>query len=911
MNWGDIIKFKDFKDFNDSNNSNDFNLNLLMKHKLLLPLLMLLSATMFAYKQESININVNGQSRNMICYTPSTAKANMPLWIVTHGMNQDPEYQMGSDRLYELIDTAKFVVCYLRSDGSSWDIGGQKDLNFVRQTITEMKAKYGIDTNRVYWSGFSMGSMLIYHGIENGMADVITAFAPCSGIKFGEPWKNCKTPINLIHCHGNGDEVFPIGQYQPRDYAAHFATEVDQCKTYKKIENYRSPGGYDPGTKEVWTNGINGTEVEILMCENHGHWPSVNYTRETWNFCRRFSKLTPAQSYEKACAEAAKLLEQWEGDIEIFGSTANLKTNYTKLLTAMQTYGPDKVDASDEAALKAALEKLQTAVGNFTTSAESTKTTSKKVTKTEFDPNLHIYLCLGGDNMEGHDVPQLSDYAGSSMRFLMMPAVTMSSYKRSRGNWYVARPPLCRAATGIGIADYFGKALVRELPDSITVGIINVALDGCSIDVFNEDGLAAYLSQQSAGLQESVREYTNNPFRRLVEMAQKAQETGVIKGILLHQGEADKGRQDWPRKVELVYSRLLKELNLNRDEVPLLVGEMVQKNQGGTCWEHNSVISNVPRMSANAYQVSSKNCAGDADGLHFSTEGYQKMGQNYALAVLDAQRRAVADDSHSVQSLSAKYGDITMLAGGGSSLCIMLTDEQGVQHDVTASCQFSCSNPGLLEFSALGMQSAGTEGDATVTATYTNAEGKSASVDFQVSVAMFPLSKDYFNPSILKSGTITITTASNRFKNDKGLGGWQFPDGLDLSGYKYLVANLVTNSSAKPELRVYDVNDPNTSSYFAQAMEGVASLWVDLQEMKDADGKAIDARHVCIVGFSPQNTGSVNIDGVFVTNADMTVVKEIGQDGTLHDVQWYDLSGRRVTPSQRGIYVRDGKKVMR
>ena len=66
-----------------------------------------------AYEQQSINVTVNGKSRNMVVFVPNTLPAKSPLMIVTHGMNQDPEYQYGSDKLYEMIDTAKFVVAYL------------------------------------------------------------------------------------------------------------------------------------------------------------------------------------------------------------------------------------------------------------------------------------------------------------------------------------------------------------------------------------------------------------------------------------------------------------------------------------------------------------------------------------------------------------------------------------------------------------------------------------------------------------------------------------------------------------------------------------------------------------------------------------------------------------------------------
>lgn len=115
---------------------------------------------------------------------------------------------MGSDKIYEMIDTAKFVVAYLRSDGSMWDTDGTNDQTFVIKTIDEMASRFDIDRERVYWSGFSMGSMLIHHCIAN-MQDKIAAFAPTSGIQFSEqPWNNCKKPVNMLECIAYADSTF-------------------------------------------------------------------------------------------------------------------------------------------------------------------------------------------------------------------------------------------------------------------------------------------------------------------------------------------------------------------------------------------------------------------------------------------------------------------------------------------------------------------------------------------------------------------------------------------------------------------------------------------------------------------------------------------------------------------------------
>ncbi len=207
----------------------------------------------WGYVKDSIFVNVNGQRRNMIVFTPNELPAKSPLFIITHGMNQNPEYQYGSDKIYEMVDTAKFVAAYLRSDGNTWDIGGTKDQNFVTKTIDEMATRYDIDRDRVYWSGFSMGSMLIHHCIAN-MQDKIAAFAPTSGIQFSEqPWNNCKKPVNLLECIAYGDDVFGYEQYGIHAYIENYAKH-DEHTQYRKTIGFKPfSGAWQDGDLERWT----------------------------------------------------------------------------------------------------------------------------------------------------------------------------------------------------------------------------------------------------------------------------------------------------------------------------------------------------------------------------------------------------------------------------------------------------------------------------------------------------------------------------------------------------------------------------------------------------------------------------------------------------------------------------------
>lgn len=245
-----------------------------------------------AWKKESIKINVNGQQRNMVVFTPDELPAKSPLFIVTHGMNQDPEYQLNADKMYELIDTAKFVITYLTGIGNTWDTNGTRDVNFVSKTIDEMVTKYDLDKDRVYWSGFSMGSALIYHGMAT-MQDKIAAFAPTSGVAFGGmEWQKCTKPVNVIHCHAYGDDVFTYDEWNIRDYVRSLALELDECKSYKMTRNYRTLGG-NTGDREIWSDGKNGTMVELFSYNANWHNPSSGNSKEIWNFCKRFTLNQP------------------------------------------------------------------------------------------------------------------------------------------------------------------------------------------------------------------------------------------------------------------------------------------------------------------------------------------------------------------------------------------------------------------------------------------------------------------------------------------------------------------------------------------------------------------------------------------------------------------------------------------
>ncbi|HSC52972.1 MAG TPA: sialate O-acetylesterase [Phnomibacter sp.] len=253
------------------------------------------------------------------------------------------------------------------------------------------------------------------------------------------------------------------------------------------------------------------------------------------------------------------------------------------------------------------------------------------------DPNFHIYLCIGQSNMEGNSKIQPQDTMGVDSRFKVMEAVDCPSLGRKKGEWYTAIPPLCRCSTGLTPADYFGRTMLQSLPKNVQVGIINVSVGGCKIELFAKDSFQAYVETAPGWLKNMVKEYDGNPYERLVDMARLAQKVGVIKGILLHQGESNSGDTLWPVKVKAVYDNLLKDLNLPHDSIPLLAGELVPADQNGACAGMNRIIATLPKIISRAYIIPSAGCEGITDRLHFSASGYRELGRRYAAKMLALQ----------------------------------------------------------------------------------------------------------------------------------------------------------------------------------------------------------------------------------------------------------------------------------
>ena len=249
------------------------------------------------------------------------------------------------------------------------------------------------------------------------------------------------------------------------------------------------------------------------------------------------------------------------------------------------------------------------------------------------DPNFYIFLCFGQSNMEGNARPEAQDLASPGPRFLLMPAVDFPEKGRKMGEWCEASAPLCRPNTGLTPADWFGRTLVASLPENIKIGVIHVAIGGIDIKGFLPDSIQNYLKVAPNWMKGMLAAYDNNPYQRLVTLAKKAQKDGVIKGILMHQGETNTGDPKWAGMVKQVYDNLCGDLNLKPEEVNLYAGNIVQADGKGVCIGCKKQIDELPLTLHTSQVISSDDCTSGPDRLHFDAAGYRELGCRYGEAV--------------------------------------------------------------------------------------------------------------------------------------------------------------------------------------------------------------------------------------------------------------------------------------
>lgn len=222
---------------------------------------------------------------------------------------------------------------------------------------------------------------------------------------------------------------------------------------------------------------------------------------------------------------------------------------------------------------------------------------------------LHVYLLIGQSNMAGR-APFAEKESGPIERCYLL---------NNEDKWESAKNPLNRHSTirkGLGMQKMnpgytFSKTML-EKDKSISIGLVVNAKGGTKIEQWKKG---------------------THFYKEAVRRTKKAQETGVLKGILWHQGEGNSSNpEQYFGKLSELIANLRKDLG--KPNLPFVAGEILYpKNLS----RDQNPINNQIAMLSNAVPFTG---VANAKGLtlqdyaHFDSKSMKLLGERYAEEML-------------------------------------------------------------------------------------------------------------------------------------------------------------------------------------------------------------------------------------------------------------------------------------
>lgn len=235
------------------------------------------------------------------------------------------------------------------------------------------------------------------------------------------------------------------------------------------------------------------------------------------------------------------------------------------------------------------------------------------------DPRFLIFLLLGQSNMVGQQQPESQDLQ-QDPRIKVLAYDNCPNVNRTYDEWYTAYPPLHQCDAGVGPGDYFAKTLIQSLPEGYSIGLVPLAVNGAPMDVFRK-------GVPRPGWTLPPDNHWATGYEWIMSRAQQAQEVGVIRGILFHQGESNSEQPDWVDNVKGLVTDLRSDLGIG--DVPFLAGELYYD---GCCGAHNQLVTELAGSVTNAFSISASGLSG-FDQFHFDLRAQRELGARYAAAM--------------------------------------------------------------------------------------------------------------------------------------------------------------------------------------------------------------------------------------------------------------------------------------
>jgi hypothetical protein len=208
--------------------------------------------------------------------------------------------------------------------------------------------------------------------------------------------------------------------------------------------------------------------------------------------------------------------------------------------------------------------------------------------------------------------------------------------------------------------------------------------------------------------------------------------------------------------------------------------------------------------------------------------------------------------------------------------------------------------------------------------------GNELTTEFTVRSTFFPFGAQYINTSLFAQGTYNEATRTFH-PGQWGQMGWEYPNGADMSAYKYLVIKLKKAQNCDAHLNIFTSNSIWGECYATASFGSKKQIVVNLQTAKytsdNKKGQPLDTKNIRIVDFWSNGSGDIVVDDMYLTNNEdyspevPSAILGIVDDGQEAAVNVYTLSGQLVRRAAnrshaldglpKGIYVVGKRKVAR
>lgn len=222
--------------------------------------------------------------------------------------------------------------------------------------------------------------------------------------------------------------------------------------------------------------------------------------------------------------------------------------------------------------------------------------------------------------------------------------------------------------------------------------------------------------------------------------------------------------------------------------------------------------------------------------------------------------------------LMGQEAGLSLQVGDAGYLKVRATYSDGTVRMVSAQATISSSDTKVLKVEQAGKLVAVSPGEATVTVVYQPSTGAARQLSLPVKVlSLFSLEAGAFNPSIWETGSFDENTKT-LITGQYGFGGWYYSDGVNLSDYKYLIAELDNDNDCAVSFRLFDENnywaDPAIYD-FGNTRRVVVTL-DSMYKGKDKDNKVkVSPSHIYYVGFWSLGGKPIVIKRVYLTNTNL------------------------------------------